>query len=97
MSVHKKLGLALSLLVVGVVYTVGSAKGVVIVDGYAHAVAMCDYKDSTHSEDMVTQGDEYHMWVQGGVTYVVNYGHRNDPQIARLETLAIAYCSQYQQ
>lgn len=68
--------------------------GTVKVEGYAHAIALCEY-DDLRSEDMMTQGDEFHTWTGAGITYVVNYGHLNDPQVGELEKLAHSVCAQY--
>lgn len=70
---------------------VNGHKGIVMVDGYAHAVALCEGKPGD-TEEMVTQKDEYHMWMDDGVLYTVNYGHLDDLEISELINRAQREC-----
>lgn len=73
---------------------VSTPEGIVILDGYAHGVAMCE-GDYTDNEDMFTQEGEYHMWMQHGVLYTINYGHLEDTEVSELVALATDTCAQY--
>ena len=82
--------------VVAVVATIViNSKGIVHVDGWSHGVALCEYGPHIN-EDIVTQEDEYHMWVDGGILYVINYDHIGDQELTDLENRARIVCAQYQ-
>ena len=73
---------------------VGSGEGVVAVEGYAHGVALCNGEPG-QDEEMVTQEGEYHMWMENGVLYIINYGHLEDKEVDMLKALATSVCAQY--
>ena len=67
--------------------------GVVRVEGYEHAFAMCEGKEG-ESAALETQKDEYHMWMDNGVLYMVNYGHLDDTEVFQLKQAANIRCAQ---
>lgn len=73
-----------SLFVGFICYHLGNgAPGIIIVPGYEHGVALCEGEEG-QNEEMVTQEDEYHMWMEDGVLFTVNYGHLDDDEVQEL-------------
>lgn len=66
--------------------------GIIMIEGYEHAVAICGEVEG--DEEMVTQEGEYHMWAEDGHLYTVNYGHMHDDEINALRALVQVHCNQ---
>ena len=57
---------------------------IITVPGYEHAVAIlddCEYSQKVHLTGGV-------MYCEDGISYTVNTGHENDPEIEELKTAA---------
>jgi hypothetical protein len=68
-----------------------NAKGIVSVPGYEHGVAFCENEYPT----IIFDTDKAHLKHEDGVFYVINKGHKDDPEVQQLEKAAKAECAQY--
>jgi len=68
--------------------------GIVGLDGYDHAVALCEGGEDVPLHEDETYG-KAHMWKADGILYVVNEGHLDDVEVTRLQEVAKAECAQY--
>lgn len=68
-----------------------SGDGIVLLEYWPDGVAMCDGKEG-EEQPMETRVDEYHMWMEEGVLYVVNYGHLHDKELPLLKRSALKEC-----
>ena len=68
-----------------------SGEGIILLESWPDGVAMCDGEEG-QNEEMVTQVDDYHMWMEEGIQYVVNYGHLQDPELPLLKRSALKEC-----
>jgi hypothetical protein len=67
------------------------ARGIVILDGYEHAVGMCGM--ASHSDEAIIIGTEGTLVTGKGFYLVVNEGHTNDKEIVNLKALALVTCN----
>lgn len=68
-----------------------SPKGIIILEGWEHAVALCDGEG-----DRAKQTNSYAtQWNEDGILYVVNKGHEDDPSLSDLKLLAQKECAPY--
>ena len=68
--------------------------GIVGLEGYEHAVALCEGGEDEPLREDETYG-KAHMWKKNGIMYVVNEGHLRDTQVTELVALAEVECAQY--
>jgi len=68
-----------------------SNKGIVALKGFQHGVAFCGNEFS-----YVVHGKEDHAWYdkENNITYVINAGHLDDPEVKELEKLAETHCEE---
>lgn len=66
----------------------GCTDGIVILDGYAHGVALCENRYS-----VIVHKEEASYFADGVASYVINHGHINDPQVDDLIKKAHKVCS----
>ena len=72
---------------------VNSQNGIVVLEGYKHAVAFCG-KDF-YAVGYVTEDGEAFFDEKEDITYVVNHGHKEDQGFADLRKLAVTHCKEY--
>lgn len=63
--------------------------GIVSLEGYSHAVAVCGDEELEQSKDIDKVA---HMRVWDGNTFTINWGHVNDSEVKRLRLLAKSEC-----
>ena len=71
-----------------------TAPGIVAIEGYSHAVAICEFKDGRNHE-MEQVKDVMYTWVDQGVMYTVNWDHLDDQEVKQLEVKADSECAQF--
>ena len=78
--------------VVGIYTGCNCSRGIVGLEGYAHGVAFCG---DEFSWLIVKPTDESHYDKENNITYVINHGHGEDPEVEQLKDLATTECAQY--
>lgn len=79
----------LTVILSALIFSGCSGKGIIILEGYEHAVGFCGKEYGTvlfSSTDAVVKMDDV-------ATFVINEGHQNDPQIKALVALAHTECN----
>ena len=93
----KKVILVVVLMVVVVLH--GSDDGIVTIQGYEHATAMCGVEAGATTDVVPVGGgwfsDGGYMWAEDGIMYVINQGHMHDDEVVQLKVLATTTCAQY--
>lgn len=72
-----------------------TGKGIVVVDGWKHGVALCEGEKRESAPMFEIDGGW--MWMKQGVLYVVNDDHLGDDQLVELMQKARQTCSKYQE